>query len=315
MNNPLLFNAAFSGIAGGCDAERWVTNGADLNLNQAIVAAAFTIDNFIPPIAGGATLSQAELLQSICEGIFSSRYLQNSDPLSYIVIAQSIADNFNAAQINLIPIIPPVPNYVVVTAQFNGNNPLPANTAIEHFYVVTTSGPNASIGQLIWDNGSNVGTTIVVPAATRVIITTQAFIGGTITFLADSIYLWDIGISTWVIIGGSTLAGGLREIRYPITNTATQDSATLIPGVAQIALTRLVVTTPYSGGTTVSIGQAGSIALLQTVNDNLATVANIYEVGQDTTWGGTDLAVRTTINGAPIVGNGFVIVFYSVPNG
>lgn len=113
MNNPLLFNAAFSGIAGGCDAERWITNGADLNLNQAIQAASLAIDSFIPPIVGGATTSQSELLQSICEGIFSSRYLQDTNPLSYTVIAQSIANNFNAAQSNLVPIIPPIPSGVI----------------------------------------------------------------------------------------------------------------------------------------------------------------------------------------------------------
>lgn len=109
MNNPLLFNAAFCGITGGCDADRWIANGADLNLNQAVNAAALAIDNFIPPIIGGATFSQSALLQSICEGIFSSRYLQDINPLSYAVIAQSIANNFNAAQLNLVPTVSPVP--------------------------------------------------------------------------------------------------------------------------------------------------------------------------------------------------------------
>lgn len=219
MNNPLLFNAAFSGIAGGCDAERWITNGADLNLNQAIQAASLAIDSFIPPIVGGATASQSKLLQSICEGIFSSRYLQDTNPLSYTVIAQSIANNFNAAQLNLVPVIPPIPS------------------------------------------------------------------------------------------------GVLHEIRYTITNAATQDSTTLIPGIAQVVLARLIVTIPYSSGATISIGQMGSIALLQATTDNLATVANTYNVEQDTAWGGIDLAIRTTINGTPAAGAGFVIVFYCVPNG
>ena len=113
-----------------------------------------------------------------------------------------------------------------------------------------------------------------------------------------------------------TLTNGvLHEIRYAITNAATQDSTTLIPGAAQVALARLVVTTPYSGGATISIGQMGSIALLQATTDNLATVANTYNVEQDTAWGGIDLAIRTTINGTPAAGAGFVIVFYCVPNG
>src|SRR5271166_3249032 len=43
---------------------------------------------------------------------------------------------------------------IIATAQFNGNNALPANSAVEHFSVVTTTGANASIGDLIWDNGT-----------------------------------------------------------------------------------------------------------------------------------------------------------------
>jgi hypothetical protein len=117
MNNPLLFNAAFCGISGGCDADRWIINGADLNLNQAVRAAATTIDSFIPPIVGGATSSQAALLQSICEGIYTSRYLQDANPLSYTVIAQSIANNFNAAQLNLVPTVSPIPAHTLTVQQ------------------------------------------------------------------------------------------------------------------------------------------------------------------------------------------------------
>jgi hypothetical protein len=202
----------------------------------------------------------------------------------------------------------------VVTAQFDGNNALPANTGIEHFYVVSTTGPNATIGQLLWDDGSGVGTAIVLPVKAQMIITAQAFSGGTVTFKADTPYVWDTVLVAWQNAGGSSLSGSLREIRYAITNAATQDSANQIPANAFVVDTRVEVTTPYSGGATISVGQAGSLTLLQLTTDNLATVAGIYQTMQDIGWGAAALAVRTTVGGAPAAGAGFVIVQYTIPD-
>jgi hypothetical protein len=203
----------------------------------------------------------------------------------------------------------------IVSAQFDGNDPLPANTATEHFKAVTTTGANASIGQLIYDDGTGVGTTVVLTAVdSRLIITTMAFTGGTISLKAESLYAWDATSSTWINAGGSQQSGAVRVIRYAVTNAATQDSASKIPANAVILRARLNVTTPYSGGATVSIGQAGSLSLLQATTDNRPTVADIYEVPQETAWGGTELVVRTTVGGAPAAGAGFVLVEYSVPD-
>lgn len=200
----------------------------------------------------------------------------------------------------------------VVSAQFDGNNALPANTASEHFYVVTTTGPNATIGQLIWDDGSSVGTTVVIPAAARVIITTQAFAGGTISFSADSMYFWDVGTSTWLNVGGSLMSGAVRCIRYAVTNAASQDSAKTIAAHAIINSCWISVTTPYSAGATGKVGQAGTLNLLQDTADNLLTVAGIYKVDQDTDWGASALTVRFTVTGSPAAGAGYVIIFYSM---
>jgi hypothetical protein len=201
-----------------------------------------------------------------------------------------------------------------VSAQFDGNNAIPANTGVERFLIVTTTGPNATIGQLLWDDGSGVGTMVVLAAKAQMVITTTAFTGGTITLKADTPYIWDTISSTWVNAGGTALSGAIREIRYAITNAASQDSASLIPANAQVVETQVEVVTPYSGGATISVGQAGSLTLLQLTTDNLATVAGIYQTMQDVAWGGAALAVRTTVGGAPAAGAGFVIVRYTLPD-
>jgi hypothetical protein len=201
---------------------------------------------------------------------------------------------------------------IPVSQQFNGNSVLPNNTATEQWYVVTTTGPNATIGQLLWDDGSGAGTAAVIPAATgNTIVTTAAFSGGTISLAANQMYVWTG--SAWLDIAPS-ISGATYMIRLPITNAASQSSATQMPANAIVYDARLDVTTPYSAGATVSLGITGTPALFMATTDNTATVANLYQVEQDTAVGASAAALLVTVAGAPAAGAGFAIVLFSVPN-
>lgn len=201
----------------------------------------------------------------------------------------------------------------VVAAQFNGNNALPSNTSTEQFYVVTTTGANATIGQLLWDDGSGSGTVTVLAAASRAIITAAAFSGGTITLAASSEYYWNG--SAWALIGPqSATSGVVRMIRFAITNAASQSSATSIPANAFVREAWLEVTTPYSAGGTIAIGQTGTTNLLMGTGDNTPQTAGTYQLMQDTAWGASALAVLVTVGGSPAVGVGAVVVTYAVPD-
>src|ERR1035437_3505173 len=149
---------------------------------------------------------------------------------------------------------------IPVTLQFNGNNPLPSNSTTEQWYVVTTTGPNASIGQILWDDGLNTGTVTVISSIIgSSIITTAAFVGGTLSLGANQFYVWTG--SAWLDIIPS-VSGAIYELRTVINNSASQNSVTTIPANAYITKISLVITTPYSGGATIAIGQTGTPALL-----------------------------------------------------
>lgn len=205
---------------------------------------------------------------------------------------------------------------IVVTDQFDGNNALPSNTGVEHFITVTTTGANASIGQVLWDDGQGVGTVTVLTALDgRTIFTSQAFSGGTVTFEARAFYVWNNAGSVWELEASNTQTGAIREIRYAITNAnGAQDSADKVPANAVVVSAEFNITTPYSGGATLTLGHSGNTTLLQTTTDNLSTVAGHYQVMQDTSWGGSELTVRTTVAGSPAAGAGFAIVKYTSPN-
>jgi hypothetical protein len=109
------------------------------------------------------------------------------------------------------------------------------------------------------------------------------------------------------------LPGVVNLIRYAIGTGATQDSVTSIPATAVVTDCRLDVTTPYSVGATISIGQPGSLTEFQLTTDNLPQAAGLYQVIQDTLVAGAGV-VRTTIAGAPAAGAGFVLVEYAIPD-
>jgi len=206
---------------------------------------------------------------------------------------------------------------MIVSRQADCSVARPDNTTTRGAVVVTKAGDGAVVGDVLWDNGLDDSQKMEILAAVegRTIFVTDALSGGTATFDADSAYVWDADGSTWVKIGdiGST-TGAVREIRYAITNADTQDSTSLIPANARVLYCGVEVTTPYSGGATISVGQAGSLALIQATTDNYPQGASTYSVDQDTAWGGSALVVRTTIAGAPAAGAGVVVVRYTVPN-
>lgn len=200
---------------------------------------------------------------------------------------------------------------IPVSLQFNGNNPLPNNSATEQWYVVTTTGANATIGQILWDDGSGAGTVTVIPAATgNTIVTTTSFSGGTISLAANQIYVWTG--SAWLDIAPS-VAGVAYMIRLPITNAAAQSSATSMLANSVVYRALLDVTTPYSGGATIQLGITGTANMFMDTGDSTPTVAAQYELEQDTAIGASAAALLVTVGGAPAAGAGFAVVVYSVP--
>lgn len=101
--------------------------------------------------------------------------------------------------------------------QFNGNNPLPGNSNTRQWFVVTTSGATASIGELIYDNGTGTGTATVVTAVTgRTIVTANAaataFTGG-ITLTSLHLYTWSG--AAWVDGGASKVYRSAFQNNFP----------------------------------------------------------------------------------------------------
>jgi hypothetical protein len=119
--------------------------------------------------------------------------------------------------------------------------------------------------------------------------------------------------ATKAYVDGASPAGASDVIVFAV-GTATASSVTSIPNNAIILRATLLVTTPYSGGATISIGNAGTPAELQATTDNDPQVNGTYDAPQQTTWTGPAI-VQATVAGGPAAGASSVMVEYVVtPN-
>jgi hypothetical protein len=201
------------------------------------------------------------------------------------------------------------------TLAFNGGNPLPNNSATEQWYVVTTSGATATVGQLLWDDGSGAGLVTVIPAVTGNTVVTVVALAGATPLAATSLYVWNG--ATWVLISANapTPAGVQSMVRVPIATATPVTSATILPVGAVITDAFVDVTTPYSAGATISVGTPVNNTLFQNGTgaspDNDPQAANLYQT-QDTpvpAAGGAQ-PLQVNIAGAPAAGAGFAYILY-----
>jgi hypothetical protein len=196
---------------------------------------------------------------------------------------------------------------IIVSAQASGATALPANSAAEHFIVITTTGVNAAIGDLLWDNGTGVGTVAVIAAPTGgEIMPIANFTGGTISFTAFQNYVWNG--TAWVSLS-STTPGVVQAIIFTVGTGATTDSVTSIPVGATIMRATLNVTTAYTAGTTIEIGSTAAAALLMGTGDNFPSTVDAYDAPQITPWNVASV-VQVTIAGTPSAGASTVMVEY-----
>lgn len=193
---------------------------------------------------------------------------------------------------------------VIIDGQMDGGSP-PAPSGAG-FLVVTTAGGTYSIGEIVYDDGStleNLGT-----VEGRLIFVTDSLTGGTISFDADSLYAWDADGSQWVKIGDvSNLTGARRTIHKAIDNSASQDTTTSIPAGNYVFGCWLEVTTPYSAGATISVGDTATADKFMGTDQNDPQTADKYHVKQHTQQVAQSV-VRVTVGGVPAAGAGVLAV-------
>lgn len=120
----------------------------------------------------------------------------------------------------------------------------------------------------------------------------------------------DLATKAYVDAGDVGASGAVQEIRIAVA-LATTSSVTSIPLGSIIVAAELNVTTPYSGGATLSLGQTGTPAGFMLTTDNLAQASGLYQVMQDTAAASAN-PLLVTVGGAPAAGAAEAVLRYVV---
>lgn len=128
VNNPALFNGALVGGSGGAQ-ERWLIDQSAAHYAAFANAAntlATMVDSRIAALPGGGSIGQAQLMQSICQGVLANRYLSSLVPADYADISLAIAALFTACDAKLQPtpseFTPTSPVYIEQYLATSGND-------------------------------------------------------------------------------------------------------------------------------------------------------------------------------------------------
>lgn len=209
---------------------------------------------------------------------------------------------------------------LIVGAQADTSVSIPNNTGVERFLVVTTPGSGAAIGDLLLDDGSGSGQMTILPAVNgRTLAIQVALTGGSVEFDADSLYQWDgdgsSGSVQWVKIGDiGSISNAVKATRFSIDNTPSQQSTNQIPAGSVVHKCTVVITTPFSAGATIDVGDGTTDDVFQGDAQVDPQTAGRYVVFQDTEVGSAVNVVKTVGN-TPAAGAGFIVVEHSKPNG
>lgn len=246
---------------------------------------------------------------------------RDKDDLAYanVRVASPIGDNDATPKLYVDTQSKPL----IVKRQADTSTAIPNNTATRGFVVVTTAGSGAVIGDVLFDDGSASGQMTILnggPGEGRTIAVTDPLTGGTISFDADSIYIWDADGISWIKIGDiGSVTGATRVISVPFTfndQGSFVDSTSLVPAGAVVLSSTVDFSVAFDGtAPTVSIGNSGNTSLVQGVSDNDPTEVGNHQNDEVIAWTGGALPVRVSVGGSlATAGSGVAYVVYATPN-
>lgn len=190
---------------------------------------------------------------------------------------------------------------LAVTGQINGGAPPAAGTP-GRVYICTTAGGTYTINYLYRDDGSTWEE--IVPYEGMIIGITDALTGGTVEFLADHVYIWDLDAAEWDDVGPSASSTSKlieqRTVTLAYTDAGGNNIGAAVPANAKVLEARVNVTQAFDGTTpTITIGDGSDPDRLMTIDENDLTETGLFDAPVQYIYGiSTQLTATLSVTGA-----------------
>ena len=238
--------------------------------------------------------------------------------------AVSLRNNANSAYAELLVADPTTDNAaatrgwverrydVSATDQIDGTAP-PA-VVVGAIYMCTTSGGIYTAGYLY--RGEGAAWVEIIPYNGMRIVVTTALTGGTLTFLADHIYLWDGDTSVWVDVGpyiAPTKFVKSERVNLAFGSAGTVNIGASVPINARPYQVIINVTQAFNGTpkSLVAVGDAGSTSRLMATSEANLNKVGIYFVNCNYNYGASTQLIATYTAAGAGTGAATIEVLYT----
>lgn len=201
----------------------------------------------------------------------------------------------------------------IANAYAGDSVPAAGNNTNNFVFVHTTSG-GYNAGDVIYDDGS---TLTLMPTNVVKAITSRSAVTGTISLIANGLYVNQGGSWTLKGDGSGSSTGPGKWINIAYTNTPTSATSTTSLAAGDV-ITRVInsVSAVFTAGVTIAVkvGVATATQTIQATTENVPQTAGQYE-NEDVTVVASASAgpILFTITGTPSQGGGNLYVHYATP--
>jgi hypothetical protein len=119
------------------------------------------------------------------------------------------------------------------------------------------------------------------------------------------------GVRGWTLYGAGS--GSTILMQFAVTTAAVNESAGLVPAGSVVLYRSVEIVTPFTGGTTIELGNSAAPDLLLENADVTPDVALDYSAEDPVPWGGTARKARATVGGGPVAGAGIATLVFGTP--
>ena len=204
----------------------------------------------------------------------------------------------------------------------SGETQFPASANVDDIYIAKDSVGGKTVNRLYrCTTAGVVGVAVFeeIPEKDGVTITTtNTLSNGSFSLTDNHVYLYDLPNTTWIDIGPAAAVSGVVKVKkftLDFNSPASNNIGTPTPSDGEVVDVQITIVTPFDGGASVEIGDAGDTdRLVASSKIKLnKTGGTIYKFTRDQSYGAATQQLATYTQGTATVGQAKIKISYCIP--